>query len=275
MPLQGSAIPQLIEHLHDPRLDPYRCLKERELARDDSQRFIAEGEHIVRRLLASDFGVDSILLAHRRVEGMLPAIRPDIPLYTASDDLLQQIIGYKFHSGIIACGKRRPTPSLSDIVPLTGTQGATLLVCADLNSVENLGGIIRTAAGLGVTGILLGEQSCDPFFRRCIRVSMGTIFHLPLRQSPDLAADLRQLAAAGYELTATVIDRDAQPLHLQTRPHRLALLMGSEAQGLDEATLKLCQRKVTIPMHWDTDSLNVGIATAICLYHYLRVAGER
>jgi len=255
-----------ITSILDPRLDVYRNLKDRELACHGGL-FIAEGEFVVRRLLASDYPVESVLLARRRVDEIAPLAPTGVPVYAADDQEIHRIIGFKFHSGVIACGRRKPAPSLPALV---GKESATtLVVCPETANCQNLGSMIRIAAAFGADGLLLGERCCDPFWRQAVRVSMGTIFRLPILQSQDLQADLRTLRQThGFELAATVLDTDAEPLATASRPRRLALLFGNEAQGLDPSWISLCQRRITIPMRMGTDSLNVSVAAGIFLYHF-------
>lgn len=256
---------ELVESLDDPRLWPYGQLKERELARQ-GDRFIAEGEYVVRRLLASAFAVESVLLARRRADEIAPLIDPTIPVYVLPDALMPRLLGFRFHSGVIACGRRRPSADLTPL--LAGDHPRTFLVCPEISNTENLGSLIRIGAGFGIDAMILGEHSCDPFFRQAIRVSMGTVFSLPIVRSDDLAADLRRMRAAGVELAATVLDESAEPLRQARRGPRLALLMGNEAQGLRPRWLDLCDRRITIPMKLGTDSLNVSVAAGIFLWHF-------
>lgn len=270
-----------IDNLDDPRVAPYRNLKDHELAKQGGL-FIAEGEHLVRRLLASDYVTHSLLIEERHRNPFSSIVAPEIPVYVVPDDLMTGILGFKFHSGVIGVGHRKPAPSLSDLLgPPDGGQGAnhrglTLVVCPEIINHDNLGALIRIAAAFGVHGLLLGERSCDPFWRRSVRVSMGTIFKLPVWKSDDLKRDLLLLRQNwGVHLAATVLDATAQPLASATRPggpDRLALLVGSESQGLPEEYINLCDRKLTIPMHLGTDSLNVAIATAVFLYHFTPTA---
>ena len=119
--------------------------------------------------------------------------------------------------------------------------------------------------------MILGERCHDPFWRQSVRVSMGTIFRLPLLHTDDLARDLRRLREEwGVELTATVLDPSAEPLEAAKRPEKFGLLFGGEAQGLESRWTELCHRRVTIPMHHGTDSLNVAVAAGIFLYHFTR-----
>ncbi len=107
---------QSIHSLDDPRLAPYRNMKDKELARD-GRRFIAEGENVVRRLLASSTHVESVLLAERKVPAIAPLCPDSLPVFAATDDLIAQIIGFEFHSGVLACGIRPPNPAMATIIP--------------------------------------------------------------------------------------------------------------------------------------------------------------
>jgi tRNA G18 (ribose-2'-O)-methylase SpoU len=259
-----------IDSLDDPRVALYRNLKDRELERR-GQHFIAEGEHLVRRLLDSDFPIDSVMLADRRVEQIAPLVPGHIPVYVVPQARMNEILGLKFHSGVLACGRRKGKQTLDDIVPKDRAR-LTLVICPDISNVENIGSLIRLAAGFGADAMILGERCHDPFWRQSVRVSMGTIFKLPLLHTDDLARDLKRLREEwGVELAATVLDPAAEPLEHAKRPSKFGLLFGGEAQGLEPAWVAACDRTVTIPMHYGTDSLNVAVAAGIFLYHFTRV----
>ena len=287
----------------DPRIEPYRDMKDRELARRGGL-FVAEGEHVVRRLLASDFPVHSLLLSDRRAGAIAPLASPQTPVYVAPEALMHGILGFKFHSGVIACGVRKPVPQLEQVLgpPLIGaadgaaarfsaddeprlnnnmqTRAMTLLICPDIINTQNMGAIIRIAAAFGVTALILGERCCDPFWRQAVRVSMGAAFTVPMVRSADLALDLRRLRQLwGVELIATVLDDGAEHLDQARRPaapkpDRIGLLLGSEAHGLDSVATAACDRRVTIPMKLGTDSLNVAVAAGIFLYHFCQEGEE-
>lgn len=255
-----------INSLDDPLLEPYRNMKDRELARFDG-RFIAEGENVVRRLLKSPIPVESVLVAQRKAEAIAPLAKSTTPVFSASDDLIQQVIGFEFHSGVLACGIRPDPVDLSVVVP-PSPRRALIVVCQQITNTENLGSLIRLAAAFGANAMLLGESCCDPFFRQSVRVSMGTIFSVPMVRSENLLEDLDRLADLGVETCATVLATDAEPLFSISPPNRVALVFGNEAQGLDEETIRHCRRRVTIPMQLGTDSLNVAMAAAVFLHHF-------
>jgi tRNA G18 (ribose-2'-O)-methylase SpoU len=279
----SPAIPIIIDSLDDPRVSPYRNLTDRELA-TGTDLFIAEGEHVVRRFLASDFPKQSVLIAEKHTEKIAPLVPPGVPLYAAPEAVVSAIVGFKFHSGIIACGQRKPRQTPHELLAhhrtlaqLNGDPPTplTLLICPEVINVDNLGSIIRIAAGFGVDALILGERSCDPFWRRAVRVSMGTVFSIPLLHCDDLQRDLLVLKNEfGVKLDATVIDDSAVPIHDADRPARLGIMLGSESQGLHRRWLALADRSVTIKMHHGTDSLNIAMAGAIFLYHYTRPPGS-
>lgn len=263
-----------IDSLDDPRVAHYRNLKDRDLAQQPGGLFIAEGEHVTRRLLASPhFQTRSMLLSERRVAEIGPLAPPDVPVYSAPAHVVHGIVGYKFHSGVLAVGKRRaPAPTLQDIVP-PGDSLLSLVVCPEIANTENLGSLVRISAGFGADAMVLGPRSCSPFFRQSVRVSMGAVFSLPIVESHDLLRDLDWLRdERGVESIATVLDPSAEALGSVSRGPRVALLFGNEAQGLDESIVRACDRRVTIPMKLGTDSLNVSVAAGVFLYHFTREA---
>ncbi len=256
-----------IESLDDPRVRMYRHLKASNLLRD-GRLFIAEGTKLVERLLASDFQTESVLIAERREAEWGPKVPPDVPLYVVPQEVGEQLTGFNFHVGVLACGIRQPDRLLDDTLP-RDTSRLTVVVCPNCDNPENLGAIIRIGSAFGIDALLLGRGCCDPFSRRVLRVSMGSALRLPIIESPDLERDVRRLREEWkLELIATVLDDTATPLSAATRSPRAGLLFGNEADGLDDHWLSLCDRRLTIPMRLGTDSLNVAIAAGIFLHHF-------
>jgi tRNA G18 (ribose-2'-O)-methylase SpoU len=257
-----------VQSLDDPALAPYRDLKRSNLTRW-SGRFIAEGDKVVLRLLASDFAVESVLAAQSFVPQVLPLLesRPTTRLLVATDDLVPRIVGFNFHRGLLACGIRRPNPTLAELCPAV-EQPARIVVCTDVQGPDNLGQIIRTSCALGVDGIIVGPRAGDPLSRRVLRVSMGTAFGVPIYESSSLTDDLlrmrRELAIA---LVGTVLEPAAMSLRSFQCPTRAAILLGGEGHGLERELIGLCDLRITIPMRRGTDSLNVVVAAGIVLHH--------
>jgi tRNA G18 (ribose-2'-O)-methylase SpoU len=252
--------------LDDPRLETFRHLKDTNRTRWTG-RFIAEGEKLVRRLLASDFPIESVLLSERFVPQWQALLPPDLPVLVVPDELVEPLVGFNFHRGILACGRRKPPVSLAELLPLD--KAVTLVVCPEVQDPENLGSILRLAAAFDVEGVLVGQGSADPFSRRVLRVSMGAALRVPVVESHNIEANLRQIAGPlAVELLATVLDPRAEPLASAARPKRLALLLGSEGHGLRSEWIAACARRITIPMPGEVDSLNVAVAAGIFLYHF-------
>lgn len=258
-----------IHDVDDERLAVYRDL----LSAKASRRcglFVAEGRLLVDRLVESRFPTHSILVDERRV-GRLPAQPQDRSIYVTSAKLIEEILGYNFHRGVLACGHRQPQPALCDVLRNLPSR-ATILVCVGIQDPTNLGSILRSAAAFGINGVILGQQCSDPFSRRVLRVSMGATLKLPLIESVDLEADLQRLRNDfQFERIATVLD-DAEVLEQSPRSDRIAILIGNEAHGLPEEIAASCERRVTIPMQLGTDSLNAAVAGGIMLHHFTRAA---
>ena len=255
--------------LDDPRLAPYRELKKSNLTRW-SGLFVAEGEKLVRRLLASDYETASLLVGRRYLEEFAALAPAETPVLAIPDEWVESLVGFNFHRGVLACGKRRANPALKDVLA-AAEQRATVVVCPDVQDPENLGAILRIAAAFGVDLLMLGSRAADPLSRRVLRVSMGAALAVPLIRSDDLPANLGRLRSDfGFELAATVLDADAEPLNRAARPERIALLFGSEGHGLDRSLVERCDRRLTIAMQRGTDSLNVAVAAGMFLYHFTR-----
>ena len=254
-----------IENLDDPRLAPYRALKATNLTRW-SGRFIAEGRKVVERLITSSYPTESLLVSTRQLH-YLPdlAHQPETPVYALPPEQAEQLIGFQFHAGILGCGIRSATATLSELLPVTDQR--RVIVAADrLTDPDNLGTLIRLCTGFGVAGLLLGPGCADPFSRRTLRVSMGNLLRLPVRESTCLLSDLRELRSRGLAAVATVLDPRAVPLPEFQPTAGSILLLGNESSGLSPEIVAESDHLVTIPMHSGTDSLNVSIAAAITLY---------
>lgn len=254
-----------IDTLDDPRLAPYRALKATNLTRW-SGRFIAEGRKVVERLVNSSYPTESLLVSTRQLH-YLPDLtdHPELPVYAIPPDQAEQLLGFQFHAGILGCGIRNHRATLDELLTPVGPR--RVVVAADrLTDPENLGTLIRLCTGFGVSGLLLGPGCADPFSRRTLRVSMGNLLRLPVRESTDLLCDLRELRSRGLPAVATVLDPRAIPLTAFQPPASCVLLLGNESVGLSPEIVAASEHLVTIPMHHGTDSLNVSIAAAITLY---------
>jgi tRNA G18 (ribose-2'-O)-methylase SpoU len=256
-----------IDDLDAPALAEYRDLKKTNATRS-KQIFIAEGEKLVERLLASRYPVESIVTDERFVEKLPAAVIATTPIYLIARQRIERLIGFNFHRGVLACARRLPARSLAELCP--STRPLTLVVCAAIHDPENLGSILRSSAALGVDGVLLAGSSADPLSRRVLRVSMGAALSLPIAIAADghaaIAALRREFDVSCW---ATTLDPAAAPLGRLARPSRLAILFGNEGHGLDAEWGRLCDAAVTIPMRPGVDSLNVAVAAGVFLYQLL------
>ena len=248
----------------DPRIADYRQLKERHL-NAAGNRFVAESERVVRRLLASGLQVHSILVTPPRLAALADLLGDETrcPVYVASQAVMDGIAGFHVHRGCLAIGERparRPIPAEARLV----------VAVEDLVDVDNLGSIVRNAVAFGAAALLLSPRAADPFYRKAIRVSLGGVFALPvirLERWPDELAELR--AAHGFSIVGAVVDAAATPLDAFAPSEKTVLLLGAEGPGLSAAAQAVCDHRVTIPMSPSAgaDSLNVATAGAILLYH--------
>lgn len=262
-----------LDDLDDPRLEPYRHLKDTNRTRWQNL-FVVEGVKLVERLLASRVELLSAFATPGSLDKLPGPLPLHVPVYVVPDALADRLIGYRFHYGVMACGRRPPQPQLHELAgPLAAL--ATLAVCADIHDPENCGSILRTSHALGLSGVLLGAGGCDPWSRRVTRCSMGAPLKLPVRTTDDLLNELRTLRQElGVVLAATVLDPAAQRLGSWLRPPRLAVLFGSEGHGLSAELRALCDVELTVPMRQGVDSLNVAVAAGIFLYELTRTAEE-
>ncbi|MFO0984784.1 MAG: RNA methyltransferase [Planctomycetota bacterium] len=266
-------------HVHEilsldlPELGPYRTLR-RHQQHIDRGIFVAEGEKVVRRLLESDLAVVSLLLTpawRARVAAALATRpEPDLVVYVAPQALLEAIVGFPLHQGIMAVGKV-PTPRALEPLVTSLPRPRLLLALDGLSGPENVGVVVRNCAAFGAQAIIVGETSSSPYLRRSVRNSMGTIFQLPVVACTSLAGTLLKLRE---RFGVRVLAADAHAMQIDLMHADLTgdicLVLGSEATGLAGTTLAACEQRIVIPMHAGTDSLNVANASAVFLYEAMR-----
>lgn len=257
----------LISDATDPRLADYMNLRDRDIAlRHESERIlIAEGPEVVRRLISSGLTIRSIVVAPNRLEVMEQALASvTCPVYLVERDVVSKTAGYSLHRGVLASAVRPPTWSLDDVwarPPLDG-RAHLFAVLEGLNDHENLGAIARTARAFGVDALVLDPTCADPYYRRCIRVSMGEILFLPVVRT-DMATLIASVRDHGGTTIALTPRRDAVLLDdVDTGDRPSALVFGSEGFGLPDSTLESVDVRARIDIAPDVDSLNVGHAVA-------------
>ncbi|MHC4402931.1 MAG: TrmH family RNA methyltransferase [Planctomycetota bacterium] len=257
-----------IQSIDDDRVARYRNLPERTLRGESI--FVTEGRLVTRRLLESDYEAESVFVSERFAGEFQPLVSDAVPLYVGPDRLLMEVVGFKFHLGVLGAGRRRTTPSLDGLMSRPAlADRVSLVVCPQVAKAENLGLIFRSAGAFGVDAIVLGSGCCDPLSRRCLRLSMGAVLQVPTVCAEDLLGALRVLKDRyAVELIATVVDDRAEHVADVRWPTRAGLLFGDEFGGLEEPWLTLCDRRITVPMRPPVDSLNLGVAAGICLYEW-------
>jgi len=260
-------MPITISDPDDPRIEPYRAVRERDLV-GRQNRFIAEGEVVLRVLLKQPrFEIESLLLAENRVEGLgdaLGSLPPGVPVYTASRQVMDSIVGFPIHRGVLAVARRAPLPSVEEFLSSL-PQEALIVGLVGLANHDNVGGIFRNAAAFGAQGILLDQESCDPLYRKAIRVSVGGALIVPFTRAASADAMVQALQDASFEVLA--LSPSGRDILSKVRPaRRTALLLGAEGPGLPPDLLART-RTVSIPMSGGFDSLNVATTSGIALHH--------
>ena len=251
----------------DPRIEPYVQVRERDLA-GRGGGLIAEGEVVVRVLAGpgSRARLRSLLIARPRLDrlsdliGRLPA---DAPIYVATPSLMDRVVGFHIHRGVLAHAERPPEADAAALLGALPTR-AIALVALGISNHDNMGGLFRNAAAFGAAALVLDARCCDPLYRKAIRVSVGAALTVPFARLLRAEDPLQTLDAAGFEALA-LTPSGGEPLADLRPPERAALLFGAEGPGLP-AGVALRARKVSIPMAPGWDSLNVAAASAVALF---------
>jgi tRNA G18 (ribose-2'-O)-methylase SpoU len=256
----------IIESLDDPRVAAYRNLPDRTLRGESI--FLAEGILLAERLLASSYEVESVFVSTEFYEQFRRLTPEGVSIYVAEEPLLLQIVGFPFHRGALAVGRRGRPMTLDELfAPAEVQPQFRLVICPEITKPENMGLVFRNAAAFGMNGVLLGERCCDPFSRRAMRVSMGAVLQVPFCKVENLQESLRSIKdRREFPLYAAILDEKAHKLHEVRWPSHCGILLGNEMDGLDTASLALCDHRVTIPITDKVDSLNLGVAAGIFMF---------
>ena len=252
----------------DPRVAPYLSIRERDLAGRQG-RFIAEGKVVLNVLFsAARFEAESVLVLENRLPGLAETLRrapASLPVYAASQPVMDAIAGFHIHRGILAVGRKRQADSPEALLASLPKR-ALVVVTVGLSNHDNVGAIFRNAAAFGADAVLLDGTCCDPLYRKAIRVSVGAVLKVPFAVGSDAGSIVALLDEAGFGQVAlspsgTTDIRDA------SRPDRLALYLGTEGDGLPDALLSRL-RTVRIAIAEGFDSLNVAAASAVALHRF-------
>ena len=255
-----------ITDLSAAELLPYTDTAEKKLMADGI--FTAESPKVIRTALDSGYEPVSLLLERKYINGQAADIIArcgDIPVYTASSAVLEKLTGFRLTQGALCAMRRRVLPSPQDIL----AKAERIAVLEDVMNQTNTGAVFRSAAALGFDAVLLTPSCSDPLFRRTVRVSMGTVFQIPWTYlgsgSPDYISELK---AADFACAAMALRRDTVRVdapELRAEP-KLAVILGTEGDGLKDATIDRCDYTIKIPMAHGVDSLNVAAASAVAFF---------
>ena len=266
-----------ITDFHAPELDIYARLTETQLRSShgiESSLFIAESPHVIERALDAGCVPESLLMLPKMLDGReqgqeILARCGNVPVYIAEEDCLKQLTGFPLTRGVLCAMRRPPLPDAAELLK----DATRVVVLEDVMNPTNLGAIFRSAAAMGMDAVLLTPASTDPLYRRCIRVSMGTVFQIPwawigieLSDWPSLGMQL--LREYGFKTAAMALREESVSIDhpALTAVKKLAVVLGTEGDGLADRTIADCDYTVRIPMAHGVDSLNVAAAGAVAFW---------
>ena len=300
----------VVDDRSDPRLADYARLTDvrlRTALEPAHGLFVAEGDKVIRRAVAAGYQVRSMLVTQDKLAGLADVAEAcSGPVYLVSDEIAEQVTGYRVHRGALASMARRALPTVTGLLsggPLARHGSAAgparpapagtahharagqpgwprrIVILEDLVDHGNVGGIFRCAAALGVDAVILSPRCADPLYRRSVKVSMGAVFAIPYARMSDWRGGLAEIRSAGFALLALTPDQSAVPLAKLAPVGRAALLLGTEGDGLSSRWLAQADTAVCIPMSADAmalgvDSLNVVAAAAIACHELARLPGR-
>ena len=258
-----------------PELDVYARLTEAQLRskrEPEKGMFIAESPKVIERALNAGYEPVSFLMERRHIEGQareLIARCPDLPVYTADRELLADLTGYELTRGILCAMRRKPLPSVEAVC----VNAQRVAVLESIVDPTNVGAIFRSAAALNMDAVLVSPTCCDPLSRRAVRVSMGTVFQVPWTRIGDQADQwpqpgMERLKAMGFKTAAMALSDNSVSIDdpQLLKEEKLAIVLGTEGDGLSAKTIADCDYTVKIPMSHEVDSLNVAAASAVAFW---------
>lgn len=255
----------------DERVRDYFSLTDvnlRKLLEPEGGLYMAESEKVIGRALAAGHRPRSLLLAPRWVSDLAPLVAgmeaQGVPVYVGEHPVIEAMTGFKLHRGVIAAMHRPPLPDLLELIG----QARRVVVLEDIVDHTNVGAVFRSAAALGVDAVLVTPRCADPLYRRSVRVSMGTVLQVPWTRIDPWPGGVDVLREQGFTVASFALTDDAVTLDALAAdpPERLALVMGTEGDGLRRRTIATSDVVVRIPMAGQVDSLNVAAASAVAMW---------
>ena len=260
----------------DPRLDDYRSLTDTALRRRNEPEgglYMAESAKVIARAVRAGHRPRSVLTQEKWLDAVADALDgvgsgAETPVYAASAEVSETVTGFAIHRGPLAAMHRPALLSVAEVLQRARPDRARIAVLEGLTDHTNVGAVFRSAAALGVDAVLVTPDCADPLYRRSVRVSMGTVFQVPWTRIRAWPEGMRELQDAGFVVAGMTLGEGAIELDdLVAEDHpRLAMILGTEGDGIRPATDALLDRRVTIPMTGDVDSLNVAAASAVAFY---------
>ena len=267
-----------ITDLHTPELEIYNERREIQLLRYYEPApglFIAESANVILRALTAGYEPLSLLMEQREADsekgrevlGRIMERSEEIPVYVSSNEVLSQISGFKLARGMLCAMRRRALPKMEELC----RDARRIAILENVVNPTNVGAIFRSAAALGIDAVLLTAGCSDPLYRRAARVSMGTVFQIPwcyLPDAPNAADAIRMLREYGFQSAAMALCEDSVPIDDADikAAEKLAVILGTEGEGLAPKTIAACDLTVRIPMAHGVDSLNVAAASAVAFW---------
>ncbi len=273
----GQTMAKVIEicDFSAPELDVYARLTENQLvnrADPENGLFIAESPNVIHRALDGGYVPVSLLMERRHIQGQAREVVErcgDVPIYTAPLPVLTELTGFPLTRGVLCAMRRRPLPAPEEIC----AGAKRIAVLENIMNPTNLGAVFRSAAALGMDAVLLTPACCDPLYRRSVRVSMGTVFQVPWSYLGESVEDwpekgMERLRALGFRTAAMALRDDSVSVDdgALMAEEKLAIVLGTEGDGLSDGTIAACDYTVRIPMSHGVDSLNVAAASAVAFW---------
>ncbi|MGV8876409.1 MAG: TrmH family RNA methyltransferase [Rhodoglobus sp.] len=256
-----------IAELSDPRLADYSHQTDvalRKARGTEHGLYLAESELVLKRALAAGHQVRSVLALGSSVADVVALVGDDVDVFCGDGALLAELTGYVLHRGVIASMHRPALPAPSDLL----VDARRIVILENVVDPTNVGAIFRSVAGIGADAVLVTQQCSDPFYRRAIRVSMGTVLQVPWARIGDWTETRHLLTEHGFQIAALALRDDAVSLrdYAAIAPHRVALVLGTEGHGLTSEAMEVADTIVQIPMRHGIDSLNVAATAAVAMF---------
>jgi len=253
-----------IDTLDDPRLVDFAHRTDVALKKTGGGIYIAESALVLGRALRAGHSVRSVLALGGTVDEAVALVGPDVPVFSGPGELLAELTGYILHRGLIASMDRPPLPPPESLL----ASARRVVILENVADPTNVGAIFRSVAAIGADAVLVTPRCSDPFYRRAIRVSMGTVLQVPWTRVGDWTSTRELLAASGLHIAALALTDDAASLRefAASAPPRVALVLGAEGDGLTPEALAAADTVVRIPMAHGIDSLNVAATAAVAMW---------